>query len=125
MPLPEVIDRYTIARLKLERMGSGFLKKEVETYERAMAEFKRRGVKIKNKWIRDLYRINGKIWDNEFPIRNEQEGGMTLAEIGRIAVKVRDLNIRRAKVKNEIVRKTGLGFMDVAIEGCGVGKHLK
>lgn len=79
----EIIDRYSILKLKLERLPrkdkSGnstrkIIKKEFEEYKKAIEEFKKEGIKIKYSWINKLYKINGRIWDLEADIRQGKEG---------------------------------------------------
>ena len=58
-----------------------------------------------------LYDINGQIWDLEADIRNGKEGLLGLEEVGRRALKIRDLNAERIRLKNEIAKEHG-GFVE-------------
>lgn len=116
MSLSEMVDRLSIVRLKLERLKEDSLKVEYETYKNAIEGYKRSGVKIKSKWINDLYKINGKMWDLEFDIRSGKEGKLGLEEVGRRAIAIRDLNKQRITIKNEIAEETGLGFKEIKID---------
>lgn len=113
MPLPEILDRMSIVKLKIERIGEPHLKKEYEEYEKALTEFRKKGVKINESWIKRLHELNGKIWDLESDIRKGKERELGLEEVGRRAIMIRKINKERISVKNEIVEKTGLGFRDV------------
>lgn len=112
MPLPEIIDRFTICRLKSERIGEKHLEKEYNTYLDEVNKFRKNGL-IKEEWIEELYKLNGEIWDLESDIRKGKEGELGLDEVGRRAIKIRDLNKLRVGIKNKIVEETGKGFKDV------------
>ncbi len=113
MPLPEILDRISIVKLKIERIGEPHLKEEYEEYNKAIKEQKLRGIKIKDEWLKKLYEINGKIWDLESDIRKGKEGELGLVEVGKRAIEIRELNKQRISVKNRIIEETGLGFRDV------------
>ena len=113
MPLPEILDRMSILKLKIERIGEPHLRDEMEAYEEALEEFKLKGVDVDEKWISELYDINGKIWDLESDIRRRKEKELGLEEVGRRAITIRELNKKRVAVKNQVVGETGIGFRDV------------
>ena len=66
-------------------------------------------------YVNKLKEINGKIWDLESDIRKGKEQELGLEEIGRRALKIRDLNKIRVGYKNEMVKKYGEGFEDIKI----------
>jgi hypothetical protein len=113
MPLPEILDRLSIIKLKIERIGEPHLIKEKEEYEKAIKEFEEKGVKINPEWLEELYQFNGQIWDLESDIRKGKEGELGLEEVGRRAIAIRAINMKRIAVKNKIVEETGIGFRDV------------
>jgi len=113
MPLPEILDRLSIIKLKIERIGEPHLIKEKEEYERAVKEFEKRGVIIDKNWLNSLYEINGKIWDLESDIRKGKENELGLEEVGRRAILIREWNKKRVGIKNKIVEQTNSGFRDV------------
>lgn len=113
MPLPEILDRMSIVKLKIERIGEEHLKEEYKEYEKAIKEFEKIGIKIKKEWFEELYYLNGKIWDLESDIRKGKENILGLEEVGRRAILIRELNKQRIAIKNKIVEETGLGFKDV------------
>ncbi|MAG26917.1 hypothetical protein CMI47_15365 [Candidatus Pacearchaeota archaeon] len=113
MPLPEILDRMSIVKLKIERIGEPHLKEEYAEYEKALESFKSKGIEIKQEWLDDLHKFNGEIWDLESDIRKGREGLLGLEEVGRRAIKIREANKKRVAIKNEIVEATGLGFKDV------------
>lgn len=113
MPLPEILDRMSILKLKIERIGETHLKMEMQEYEKALKDFEKRGVRINSEWIKELYEVNGQIWDLESDIRKGKEKELGLEEVGRRAIAIRELNKKRISIKNKIVEETGIGFRDV------------
>lgn len=113
MPLSEILDRMSIIKLKIERIGEPHLKAEYEEYKNALIDYEKRGVKIDPNWMLELYEKNSQIWDLESDIRKGKEGEMGLEEVGRRAIAIREINKKRISIKNKIVKETGSGFKDV------------
>lgn len=113
MPIPEVADRYTIALLKSQRLPD-----ESEEFGE-QAQFYRAGLDLTDphltKLVEDLYEINALMWDAEYDIRRGQDDELGLAEIGRRALRIRNLNRSRVTIKNLIARHTGSGFLDAKV----------
>ena len=101
MPLSEILDRYTITKLKSERTSED-VSDELRTYKKEIEnpDYVAKLNKIVS-FIDRLYEINGELWDTEGGIRKGID--MPLEEIGRLALKVRDLNCTRNEIKAEIV----------------------
>ncbi len=115
MPLAEVLDRLSILKLKIERINEEHLKKEQDAFNNAIQEFKNKGIKLKEEWLEELYKINSKIWYLEADIRKGKENDLGLEEVGRRAIEIRNLNRERVAMKNKIIEETGIGFKDVKI----------
>ncbi len=113
MPVSEILDRFSIIKLKIERIGEPHLQREKIALEKAIKEFKEKGIEIKQKWIDELYKINKKIWDLESDIRKGKEKELGLEEVGKRAIAIRENNKKRVALKNEIAEQTGSGFKDV------------
>ena len=113
MPLSEILDRYTITKLKSERTNED-VSEELKTYK---AEIEKPIYSEKSNqvisFIDRLYEINGQLWDTEKDIRNGVD--MPLEEVGRLALKVRDLNCERNEIKAEIVDAFAEGFKEIKI----------
>lgn len=119
-PLDELIDKRSIVQLKIERIkeDSTRLKKEYVDYSRAIEEYISEGICTKEQvedWSKRLYEANGKTWDLEAKIRAGQLGNINLEEVGRTAIKIRESNGVRVRIKSEIVEKTGIGYRDIKI----------
>jgi hypothetical protein len=119
VPLPEIIDRITILKLKIENCkDSNFLsefERELEACNRAVAEYKKEGQVINKEWINKLYSINKYQWGLESSMRELKENPEKLAEIGKVYIQLQVSNKKRVAVKNEIAEKTGSGFRDIKI----------
>ena len=113
MPLSEILDRYTITKLKSERTDED-VSDELRTYKREIdnPDYVERSNQIAS-FIDRLYGINGQLWDTEKDIRNGVD--MPLKEVGRLALKVRDLNCKRNEIKGEVVDAFAEGFKEIKI----------
>jgi hypothetical protein len=103
MPICEVCDKLTIARLKYERlpdheMDKTLLLRQIEHYTEGVDE----SDTILHDLIAKLYEANGRIWDAESELRSGYENSLGNAEIAKRAVRIRDENRRRVAIKNEI-----------------------
>lgn len=128
IPLPEVIDRISILRLKIERVGEPQLDQQMKEFERALEEFERNGATVKKSWVDELYEINKGIWDLEWDVRKivnsgdvwkEAENKIGFEELGRRSLEVEGLMKRRIMVKNRISEETGSGFKEIKVDHCG------
>ena len=113
MPLSEILDRYTITKLKSERTDED-VTDELRTYKREIEnpEYVEKSSQIAS-FIEKLYEINGELWDTEGDIRKGID--MPLEQIGRLALKVRDLNCKRNEIKAEVVDAFSEGFKELKI----------
>ena len=113
MPLSEILDRYTITKLKSERTHED-VSDELRIYKNEInnPDYVERSSLIAS-FIDRLYKINGELWHTEGDIRKGID--MPLEEIGRLALKVRDLNCKRNEIKAEIVDTFAEGFKEIKI----------
>jgi hypothetical protein len=115
----ELIDRMSIVKLKIERIGEPHLKGEFEEYKKAISDLKRQGIIIKDEWFNELYEINGKIWDLDFKVRNlvdkkiENISDEEFEKIGRNAIVIGEYMKERDSVKNVITAETNKGFKEI------------
>jgi hypothetical protein len=115
MPIAEVLDRYSILLLKIERTRCDF-SEEYDQYHNAVKDYRDLysgdGV---DGFIGRLVEVNGKIWDMESDIRSGKEGKFTLEEVGKRAIAIRNINNERVKIKNEIANHYKSGFIEIKI----------
>lgn len=109
MPISEIIDRYTITKLKDERTDEN-VTDELLAYKNEINQYSTN----LDVYIKRMYEINAKIWNTESDIR-KGGAGLPLDEVGRLALKVRDLNCDRNAIKAEIVDKFAEGFKEIKI----------
>lgn len=112
-PLPDVIDRISVLRLKMERIGEKEFQNELDAYQKALKEFEQRGMQINQEWIEKLYEINKKSWDLATALKEAEEKGNGLEEIGKIHIHRLFLNRKRVAIKNDIADTTGSGSRDI------------
>jgi hypothetical protein len=120
-PIAEVCDRWTIAKLKQKYKAGdpAELQRQVDYYA-AGIDWDRADLM---KLLDDLYEINALQWSTEDALRTGEMDECDLAEIGRLALRVRNLNRTRCTVKNRITELMLDGFMDVKV-GYGMGAEV-
>lgn len=96
MTIGEVCDRLSICKLKDTRTE---LDVHAELNELRKATTGYKDIEI---YIDQLYTTNGDIWDLESDIRQGKEGILGLEEVGRRALRIRNLNSVRIQIKNTI-----------------------
>ena len=109
-PLPDLLDRISISKLKVERNGEQSC---INEYNTLIKEVDSYGFNESNEYIEKLYEVNKKIWDLESDIRKCKEDELGLEEVPRRAIQIRKINKERISIKNEIANKSKSGFIDV------------
>ncbi len=109
-PISELIDRFIISRIKASRILSEEALAESYVYETELTRNKY------TKFFRDemnlLQVIHDRIWQLESDIRQGKEKTLGLEEVGRRALRIRDLNAQRIEIKNRIAEKAGDRFRE-------------
>ena len=113
MPLSEIIDRYTITMLKSERTEED-VSEELKAYKQEIESklYSERFGEIET-FIERLYKVNGQMWDKEGDIRSGVD--LPLEEVGRLALKCRDINRIRNGIKGEVVDAFSEGFKELKV----------
>ena len=111
MPMSEIIDRYAISLIKQEEIEED-VSEELETYKKEIDQHTNPKIK---EYIDRLYKANKDLWNEEKAIKMGQEQNFDLAEIGKKALKVRDLNRIRNGIKAEIVDEFADGFKEIKV----------
>ena len=100
-PVIELVDRYTIARVKYEKTAGANLA-ELEFYQR---EINKLNVDLIQDELTELENIHRRIWAMEDDFKKCRIDGVDLAEIGRRALEIRDINNHRVQYKNSMAAK--------------------
>lgn len=120
-PLDELLDKRSIIQLKMERLEGDELEsliREFNDYTKAIEEYISEGVCTYpqfDQWHKELYEANGRTWDLEANLRKGQIGKMSLEDVGRTAIAIRESNGFRVSIKSKIVSETGVGYRDIKI----------
>lgn len=108
----DMIDRFTILNLKLihskTKKDRKKYEEEINGYAAAIKAFvqSRRhtddAMRIINKTKKDLFAVNELIWKLESDIRLGKEKKLGLKEVGKRALKIRNFNKIRIRIKNRL-----------------------
>jgi hypothetical protein len=99
----DVLDRLSILFLKVSHDPSVIDKFQDEILD-LFKEFKNISDEKREEIFVDLLGVNSQIWQLESDIRKGKEGEMTMEEVGRRAIAIRDLNRQRITLKNKVSR---------------------
>lgn len=100
-PIIELVDRYCIAKLKFNKLGTNQAELDFYTEQVKSIDFG----SIKDD-LEELYQIHAQIWEMEDDFKKcVVEHKYPLDEIGRRAIAVRDINTKRYDIKNRISDK--------------------
>jgi len=115
MPISEILDRYTITKLKSERTNED-VSEELRIYKEEIdnPKYDDKSKEIQS-FIDRLYEVNGQMWDTESGIRSGVADTLPLEEIGKLALKCRDINRVRNGIKGEIVDTFSEGFKEIKV----------
>jgi hypothetical protein len=108
-PVIELVDRYTIARVKHERT-SGANQAELDFYSQQIQELDT--IQIQPLLDR-LTQIHRDIWNLEDDFKKYRETNYSLEEIGRRSLIIRDLNQHRVAYKNQIAAAVGCAVREI------------
>lgn len=111
LSIGDVIDRWTIAYLKMYR-GKLDTSSEQSAYSEYCQSYDQ---KILKESFDKMLEANGNIWTLESDIRQGKEGELGLEEVGRRALAIRDLNAGRIKIKNQLNERFNEGFIEVKV----------
>lgn len=100
-PVIELVDRYTIARVKYDKTG-GANAAELDFYHNELRRLDLTAIQGELVILEDIHR---RIWAMEDDFKKCRIDGADLAEIGQRALDIRDLNNHRVAYKNTIAEK--------------------
>ena len=100
-PIIELVDRYTIARVKYEKTN-GTNTAELSFYQ---LEINKLDINLIKDDLLALENIHRRIWAMEDDFKKCRIDGAPLSDIGQRALDIRDLNNHREAYKNSIAEK--------------------
>lgn len=110
-PVIELVDRYTIAKLKLEKTrGANW--EEFDFYQKQLAICGYDLAQIDQDLVY-LYNIHVQIWNLEAELKSGREAELSLEELGRRAVMIRNLNNQRVRLKNSMANQLGCAVREI------------
>ncbi len=110
--LGDVMDKLSILNMKIYAGDEGSIS-EHRYIEKGLAAYGINGKIATN--LSRLQLMNRMIWELENELRNGGESKFTLEEIGRKAIKIRDLNKKRIEYKN-IINDIAKNFKESKIQ---------
>jgi Tfp pilus assembly protein PilO len=91
------VDRLVIAEIKWQRTQANH--EELEWYQQQMQQL---DVSLIAQHMQQLQDIHNSIWELEKQLKSGQEHQLSLSEIGRRAIEIRNLNNKRIQLKNQM-----------------------
>jgi len=107
-PVIELVDRYAIAKLKFSKTQAN--QAELDFYSEQLQSYDLSLVKDQ---IDELYNIHSEIWTLEALLKSGRESELSLEEIGRRAIAIRDRNNKRVVIKNNIAEILGCKVREI------------
>lgn len=96
-PVIELVDRLAIAEIKWQRTQAN--REELDWYQQQVMQFDTSLIAQNMQQLRD---IHNSIWELEKELKSGQEHKLSLEEIGRRAIEIRNFNNRRIQLKNQM-----------------------
>ena len=107
-PIIELVDRLAIAEVKFQRTKAN---------EQELLWYMNQSLRIDLTQIvneyEDLKRIHNEIWELEAQLKTGREAELSLEEIGRRAIAIRDHNNKRIKLKNSMAEKLDCSVREI------------
>jgi hypothetical protein len=102
-PVFELIDRYVIAQVKFEKT-QGANHAELEFYQQQAQNLDLNLIADEAQLLKQIHK---QIWSLEAELKAGRESELSLEELGRRAIEIRNWNNRRIAIKNSIANKLG------------------
>jgi DNA polymerase III delta prime subunit len=107
-PIIELVDRLAIAEVKFQRTNAN---------EQELLWYMNQSLRIDLTQIvneyEDLKRIHNEIWELEAELKTGREAELSLEEIGRRAIAIRDHNNKRILLKNSMAEKLNCSVREI------------
>ena len=95
-PIIELVDRLAIAKIKWQRT-----KQNAEELEWYQDQAQHIDISMIQSQLDELEKIHNLIWNLEAELKSNREQNLSLEEIGRRAIEIRNLNNQRIALKNQ------------------------
>ena len=102
-PVFELMDRLVIARVKFEK-SQGANRAELEFSQQQVQHI---DLSVIESELKSLENIHKQIWSLEAELKSGRESELSLEELGRRAIEIRNWNNRRIALKNAMADKLG------------------
>ena len=112
MNIGEFLDRLSILTHKAQKIGEEAYPEFVKVVEEFLLETPSDNFEEVIKGLRELYKINGEIWNLESDLRQGNEKKLGNCEIGKRAIQIRDWNKKRIAEQNRLIDIFG-GFKNI------------
>lgn len=120
VPLLDAIDRFSIIELKRERLRDERDRSAVENeyafYSRVLDAYRAEGVLVQNDWIAVMKEVNARLWDVEAEIRLAKQNGLSLEQVGQLAVHLRNFNDERTERRNRMAQEIDIDSLRIGDE---------
>jgi hypothetical protein len=110
-PVIELVDRLAIAEIKWQRTQAN--REELEWYQQQIQQF---DISLVAQDLRRLQDIHNTIWELEKELKSGQEHKLSLEEIGRRAIEIRNFNNQRIQLKNQMAEKLNCTVREIKKE---------
>lgn len=110
-PVIELVDRYAIAKLKSDKTA-GANQEEFDFYQQQL-EASGHDFALIQQDLDHLYDIHQQIWNLEAELKSGREAELSLEELGRRAIMIRDLNNQRIRLKNSMADQLGCAVREI------------
>jgi hypothetical protein len=107
-PVIELVDRFCIAQLKHERIGENL--EEIVFYKKQLSYYDIDTISAELSALIDIHKA---IWDLESQLRQGNEHQLSLEEVGRRAIEIRNWNNKRVSLKNCMAEKLGCNVREI------------
>lgn len=107
-PIIELVDRYTIAKLKFDKTRAN--QEELDFYWTQLQNY---DVSAISNQLQELYNVHREIWGLESELKSGREHLLTLEEIGRRAIEIRNWNHKRIELKNSMAKQLGQNVFEI------------
>lgn len=108
-PVIELIDRLAIAEIKFHR-SNGANQEELDWYQSRASAYNIDLIQTEFLKLKDIHNT---IWDLEGLLKSGRENELSLEEIGRRAIAIRDHNNKRVAIKNSIALQLGCSVREI------------